>query len=154
MDPGHALGRWRATKLARGFARNPDRGMRVFGCQALVYTGPLQDESWEQLTSEDRSTWSAHGLADADQFLGQRRNPDRAIMGFWGRAVEENDIDTLRLLTTVNRPTLRREFCRRFTQRYPNDHDNGGPADQPPPATIVTQDGDVPLIGPWPQMRQ
>lgn len=151
MDPDQALGRWRAAKLARGFVRNPDHGIRVFGCQALVYLGPLQDECWEQISSEDRSTWSAHGLAAADQFLGQRRNPDRAIMGFWGRGVEENDIDTLRLLTTVNRPTLRREFCRLFTQRFPNDHDNGCPADQPPPATIVTQDGDVPLVGPWPR---
>jgi hypothetical protein len=57
----------------------------------------------------------------------------------------------LRLLTTVNRPRLRREFCRLFAQRFPNDHDNGCPADQPPPATIVTKDGDIPLIGAWPQ---
>lgn len=54
----------------------------------------------------------------------------------------------LRLLTTVNRSILRQKFCRIFIQRFPNDHDNGGPADQPPPATIVTQDGEVPLIGP------
>jgi hypothetical protein len=150
MDPGQALGRWRAAKLARGLVRHPDRETRVFGCQALVYSGPLQDECWEQLSSEDRAIWSAHGLAAPDQFLEQRRNPDRAIMGFWDRGASENDVNTLRLLTTVNRPTLRREFCRLFTQRFPNDHDNGCPADQSPPATIVTQDGDVPLIGTWP----
>ena len=71
-------------------------------------------------------------------------------MDVWGWAADANDIDRMRLLTTVNRPTLRHEFYRLFTQRFPTDHDNGCPADQPPPATIVTQDGDVPLIGPWP----
>ena len=71
----------------------------------------------------------------------------------WNEAADANNVDMLRLLTTVNRP-LRREFCRLFTRRFPKDHDNGCPADQPPPATIVTQDGDVPLIGPWPQVRQ
>jgi hypothetical protein len=67
-----------------------------------------------------------------------------------GNAVSSNDIDKMRLLTTINQSALRREFCRRFAQRFPNDHDNGCPADQPPPATIVTKDGDVPLIGAWP----
>jgi hypothetical protein len=75
-------------------------------------------------------------------------------MNEWNRAVAANDADMPRLLTAVNRPTLRREFSRLFAQRFPHDHDNGCPADQPPPATIVTQDGDVPLLGPWPQMRE
>lgn len=150
MDPGQALGRWRAAKLARGFVRHPDPGTRIFGCQALLLTGPLQDQCLDQLSSGDLAIWSAHGFADADQFLKQRRNPDRAIRGFWDRGIAENDMDTLRLLTTVNLPALRREFCHLFTQRFPNDHDNGCPADQPPPASIVTQDGDVPLIGAWP----
>ena len=35
--------------------------------------------------------------------------------------------------------------------RYPADRDNGCPADQPPPATIVTEKGDVPLAGSWPR---
>jgi hypothetical protein len=58
----------------------------------------------------------------------------------WNWAVDAKDINWMRLLTTVNRPTLRREFCRLFAQRFPDDHDNGCPADQPSPA----------LIGPWP----
>jgi len=54
------------------------------------------------------------------------------------------------MLTAINRPSLRREFCREFMAKYPNDTDNGCPADKPPPATIVTQDGDLPLVGEWP----
>jgi hypothetical protein len=72
----------------------------------------------------------------------------------WNWAANANEVDMLRLLTTANRPTLRREFCRLYAQRFPTDHDNGCPADHPPPATIVTQDGDIPPIGPWPQVRQ
>lgn len=56
----------------------------------------------------------------------------------------------MRLLTTVNRPTLRREFCRRFAQRFPKRPRQRLPRRPAPPATIVTEDGDVPLIGPWP----
>lgn len=59
----------------------------------------------------------------------------------------------MRLLTTINHPTLRREFCHLFAQRFPNDRDSGCPADQHPQATIVTEDGDLPLIGPWPQVQ-
>ena len=33
--------------------------------------------------------------------------------------------------------------------KFPNDTDSGCPADTPPPATIVSQDGDVPLPGRW-----
>jgi hypothetical protein len=46
---------------------------------------------------------------------------------------------------------MRADFCKFFLKQFPNDHDNGCPADRPPPATIVTENGDVPLTGPWPQ---
>ena len=72
-----------------------------------------------------------------DQFPRPR---EEQAMQDWNWAVDAKDINWMRLLTTVNRPTLRREFCRLFAQRFPNDHDNGCPADQPSPA----------LIGPWP----
>jgi hypothetical protein len=148
MDPGWALGRWRTAKLARGFVRHPERETRVFGCQILLLMGRYQDECWDKLSPEDRTTWSQHGLIAASQLIqpGEAHGTEQ-----WSRAAAANDLDTLRLLTTVNRPVLRREFCRLFTQRFPNDHDNGCPADQPPPATIVTKDGDVPLVGPWPR---
>ncbi len=59
--------------------------------------------------------------------------------------------DERRLLTTVNDAKPRAEFCRLFTREYPGDTDNGCPADRPPPATIVTENDDVPLLGPWPK---
>lgn len=74
----------------------------------------------------------------------------RKEMEDWNGAVAAKDVDSKRLLTAANRHP-RCEFGHLFTQRFPNDHDNGCSADQPPPAAIVTQDGDVPLIGPWPR---
>ncbi len=146
MDPGQSLGLWRTAKLARGLVRNPERGTRVFGCQVLILMGQWQDECWEQLSQEDRAIWSEHGLIPADQI--PQGNQGYA-MKEWVRAAG-SDTDMMRLLTTVNNPALRRQFCRLFTQRFPADHDNGCPAAQPPPATIVTEDGDIPLVGAWP----
>jgi hypothetical protein len=60
-------------------------------------------------------------------------------------------MDELRVLTTIGHPPLRREFCREFVEKFPADTDNGCPTDKPIPATIVTADGDVPLVGDWPQ---
>jgi hypothetical protein len=150
MDPGQVLGQWRMAKLARGFVYNPERKTRVFGCQVLLHMGRWQDECWARLSPEDRAIWSAHGLIPADQI--PQGNEGYAIKE-WDRAVAGNDLDMMRLLTAVNLPS-RREFCRLFEQRFPNDHDNGCPADRPPLATIVTKDGDIPLIGAWPQAFQ
>ncbi len=141
-DPSGALGWWRTAKIARGFIRHPERDMRVLGCETLLQMDRWQDECWEQLPPPDRV-----GLIPPQQ-RGQGWEP--MALKQWAQAVAANDLDMMRLLTTVNRPTLRREFCRLFLQRFPTDHDNGCPADQPPLATIVTKDGDVPLIGAWP----
>lgn len=138
VDPGRALAAWRTAKLARGFLHNRERETRVFGCKTLVLINLWQDECVEQLFPEHR--WPPYQPPVTE--------PD--AMNEWGNAVFANDLDKMRLLTTVNHPALRREFCRLFTQRFPNDHDNGCPADQPPPATIVTEDGDIPLVGAWP----
>jgi hypothetical protein len=62
-----------------------------------------------------------------------------------------DDMNELRLSTSINSYALRREFCSQFHRRFPQDTDNGCPADRSPPATIVTEDGDVPLIGAWPR---
>jgi hypothetical protein len=145
-DPGHALSEWRAAKLARGFLRHPRREIRLLGCETLLQIGRWQDECGELLSPEDRAE-----LTSPDHF--PRPNEEHA-MEEWNWAATANDVSWMRLLTTVNRPNLRSEFCRLFAQRFPNDHDNGCPADQPPPATIVTKDGDVPLVGAWPQMRE
>lgn len=141
-DPGRALGAWRTARLARGFLRNPEPATRLFGCNALVLIYLWQDECVDQLFPEHPWPPDQPPVTEAD------------AMREWGGAVFSNDIDKMRLLTTINHPALRREFCHRFAQRFPNDHDNGCPADRPLPATIVTQDGDVPLIGAWPPMRQ
>jgi hypothetical protein len=58
------------------------------------------------------------------------------------------DRESRRMLTAVSNHQLRTEFCRLYAREYPGDLDTGCPADQPPPATIVTERGDVPLIGP------
>jgi hypothetical protein len=89
---------------------------------ALVYRGPIHWD--EQRLSRTRS--------DFKQALVKRR------------------MDELRILTTVGHQALRREFCQVFVHQFPADRDNGCPANKPIPATIVTQDGDVPLIGEWP----
>lgn len=146
-DPGNALGLWRTAKIARGLVGHPDREMRVLGCQELVFMGRWQDECLAALSEADKSIWSDGGVALAERFL---QKGEAHAMDEWRWAAEAHDIDMMRLLTTVNRP-IRREFCRLFTERFPNDRDNGCPADRPPSATIVTKDGDVPLIGAWPQ---
>jgi hypothetical protein len=52
--------------------------------------------------------------------------------------------DERRLLTTVSLPKARRDFCRLYLREYPGDTDNGCFSPDPP-ATIVTEHGDVPL---------
>jgi hypothetical protein len=146
-DPGGALSLWRTVKLARGYLRHPEREVRVLGCQYLLTTGLWQDECWSQLSPEDQAIWSDGGLIPAEKLM---RGGEQHAMQEWEWAAARKDTDMMRLFTTVNRPQLRAEFCRLFEQRFPNDHDNGCPADRPPPATIVTEAGDVPLLGPWP----
>jgi hypothetical protein len=147
MYLGQFPGLWRTAKMARGFVSHPERETRVLGCQVLILMGRFQDECWERLSLEDRAIWSAHGLIPAERLI---QVGEEHAMDQWDWAVAAKDIDTMRLLTTANRPSLRREFCRLFEQRFPTDHDSGCPASRPPPATIVTKDGDVPLIGAWP----
>jgi hypothetical protein len=59
--------------------------------------------------------------------------------------------DERRMLTAVSNRKRRAEFCALYEREYPGDRDNACPADQPPPATIVTENGDVPLVGAWPR---
>jgi hypothetical protein len=53
------------------------------------------------------------------------------------------------MLTAMNNRRIRSEFCRLDDLEYPGDKDTGCPAHLPPPATIVTEAGDVPLFGSW-----
>lgn len=145
LDPGRALGAWRRVKILRGFLRYPDPRLREEACSQLTAMEQGQDQC------------SAFYKWAPDGWIQNRRWENERARDSWGWWLSQKDkpgaMDQLKLLTTVNNPTLREEFCRRFQHEFPNDHDNGCPANQPPPATIVTADGDLPLLGPWPSER-
>ena len=157
-DPGGKLGPWRKAKLLRGLLHHPQRSVRRAACSQL---GPEQDECLGTLPEADlRDTGSPPIMlqsptkwnADGENQMRDYFESDLLI-----ESLPRNDprrtpfiLDGARLLTTINHPILRREFCRKFMARFPNDTDNGCPANKPPPATIVTENGDVPLVGEWP----
>jgi hypothetical protein len=141
-DPEGVFGKWRRTKVLRGLLRHPDGEVRLAACEELINMGGAQDECWDSLDAKDRETYF--------DSWSPRRAFERNARGMWDEAISTDDADELRLFTTINNRTLRREFCAKFQKRYPHDSDNGCPADRPPPATIVTKDGDIPLIGEWP----
>src|SRR5580700_5556658 len=74
----------------------------------------------------------------------QRNIPQLGTAWWWQRYT---DPEGRRLLTAMNNRQMRAEFCRLYNLEYPGDKDTGCPADLPPPATIVTDQGDVPLNG-------
>jgi hypothetical protein len=142
IDPGLAFSIWRRVKVLRGLLRHPDSDVRIAACEDLMELGRAQDECWDDLPAEDRQqqdTWK------------QNRKFETMTDMYWDWALQPLDMDQLRLFTTINNSQLRRKYCGKFRERFPNDIENGCPADQPPPATIVTQDGDVPLLGAWPK---
>jgi hypothetical protein len=148
-DPGGALSLWRTIKLERGLARHRSPGVRVPACRALLEVGWGQDECWETLSESDRAHLHDSGArcCSADDIAKGRRTLRKFGMSMWMDADREHR----RMLTAVSKRQLRTEFCRLYEREYPGDLDAGCPADQPPPATIVTERGDVPLIGPWPR---
>jgi hypothetical protein len=150
-DPGGALSLWRTISLERGLVRHPSPGVRVPACRALISGGFGQDECWEALSDNDRSHIHDGGwvCCSADEVTAQRRNFRARGVPWWWTSYRTRE--SRRLLTTVSDPKLRAQFCDLFTREYPGDLDTGCPADQPPPATIVTERGDVPLLGPWPR---
>ena len=151
-DPGGALGLWRVVKLERGLVRHPSPGIRVPACRALLMMGSWgQDECWELLSDSDKAHLSDGGwrCCSATQIAAARRGLlARSAAQWWSIYT---DRDQRRLMTASNDQRLRKEFCRLYAREYPGDRDSGCPADQPPPATIVTERGDLPLIGAWPR---
>jgi hypothetical protein len=148
-DPGNVLGRWREVKLLRGLLQHPNHDLRLAACAALLAGEPWEDECWDQLTSDDQK--SLANIEDAqrrhkEQFADRHKAPDMFAM----YSANPQDMDRVRLLTTESNASFRREVCQLFLKRFPDDHDNGCTPNLPPPATIVTADGDVPLTGPWP----
>jgi hypothetical protein len=150
-DPAGKLSQWRMVKLKRGFVRHPSPGVRVPACRDLILLGGWgQDECWDSLSSEDR----AH-LRDGGYLCCTAAEVAKSRQALEGSEVERlwrrSDRDQRRLITAINHRQMRREFCRLYALEYPGDTDTGCPADQPPPATIVTENGDVPLVGGWPR---
>ncbi len=156
-DPGRVFGRWRKAKVLRGLLRHPDRAVRLVACVDLMQIGQAQDECWDSLNSADRQSLNKFwNVVAPEESWKQNRVFETHALQWWdltaGRpALPFDEIDELRLYTTINNPALRKEFCAKFQKRFPHDSENGCPADRPPPATIVTQDGDVPLVGDWPK---
>jgi hypothetical protein len=153
-DPGGVLGIWRVNKLLRGLLRHPSHDLALATCEALLHGGYGQDECWDTLSADDRKMLERYYNVDSPEDAWRWNRHFEAIAheawDEWSKH-PESEMDDLRLFTTMSNPRLRAEFCRLFQKQFPIDHDNGCPADRPPPATIVTEDGDVPLTGPWPQ---
>lgn len=155
LDPANNLGAWREVKLLRGLLRHPDPNVRIAACEHLLLLGRAQDECFEQLPPESRTRFGKYynRAVPADEWSRNRRWEKEFALQDWEELRKSRDplaLEDMKLFTTVNNRVLRQEFCRLFQRIMPNDHDNGCPADQPPPATMVTADGDVPLLGKWP----
>lgn len=151
-DPGDALSRWRVVKLMRGLVRHAGAGVRVPACRALLQLGGWgQDECWDALTEQEKSHLRDGGYTccTAEDVASTRRKAELTDPRWmWERY---RDQDSRRLLTATSNRKLRREFCRLYAVEYSGDDDTGCPSEEPPPATIVRESGEIPLTGTWPQ---
>jgi len=163
-DPQHALLQWRPVKILRGLLRHPDRNLQLRACEKLLNWRVAQDECWNSLTPEERKMPDRYynGINPASAWEQNRRFEKQYALQSWNGLIREKNfspnaveriwaIDEMRLYTTINNRRVREEFCQLFLKEFPDDKDNGCPAGQPLPATIVTEDGDVPLLGQWPK---
>jgi uncharacterized protein YceK len=150
-DPAGVLSLWRTVKLERGLLRHPSAGVRVPACrELLLLAGWGQDECWEMLTSEERNHLHDGGYfccSESEVIQWRTDNQQQGASRLWQTYT---DRESRRLLTAMNNRQMRTEFCRLYDMEYPGDKDSGCPADLPPPATIVTEQGDIPLNGRWP----
>lgn len=152
-DPAGALSLWRTVKLLRGLLRHPSAGVRVPACrELLVFVGWGQDECWEALSDEERTHLHDGGYfcCSATDVAQSRAKDEQRGAAYWWK--NYTDREQRRLMTTMNNRQMRAEFCRFYDLEYPGDKDTGCPAELPPPATIVTEQGDVPLNGAWPKL--
>jgi hypothetical protein len=131
--------------------RHPSRDVRTAACADLIgLDGWGQDECWTDLSPEDRVYLvDRYHCCTAKDIAGGRLNLQKLPASrFWSGM---KNLDERRLLTTVSNEQRRREFCGFYRREYPGDTENGCPADRHPPATVVTERGDVPLNGNWPE---
>jgi hypothetical protein len=144
LDPGQTLSLWRIAKLERGFLRHPSSGVRVPACRELMLLNSWGDECWDSLSPAERDQLQLPGWFNTRKIAELDIDPS----SMWHHVPER---DMRRIFTTVPDRRLRAAFCRLYQREYPGDLDSGCPADELPPATIVTERGDVPLLGPWPR---
>jgi hypothetical protein len=148
-DPAEALGLWRRIKLARGMMRHPTSAVRVGACSYLLGNLDMgQDECWDALTTNEREKIASYRMSISADIGVTRESRAYFNVGQWW--TRHRHVEERRNATAINDRRLRQEFCRLWEREYADDHDNGCPADGPPPATFVTERGDVPLIGRWP----
>ncbi len=150
------LSAWRTIKIQRGLLRYPDRRMMRLACENLLLWGRGQDECAANLSLEELNSVGLvfNAITPASQIWPKNKQAVDFARSEWSWLIAKPDLnpdemDNLRLYTCVNNLELRKQFCRDFVRRFPTDLDNGCPADKPPPATIVTEAGDVPLTGAW-----
>ena len=79
--------------------------------------------------------------------MARRRWEGRDVATEWANHPER---DERRLLTTVSNRRQRVAYCDLYGKTYPGDTEHGCPAERTPPATMVTEAGEVPLAGAWP----
>jgi hypothetical protein len=159
-DPGNVLGLWRLIKLMRGLLHHPDLEAKLRGCENLLHRRMGQDECWDLFSGEQRKLLNRHynAVPVLEAWEANRRWEQRAP-GEWDGQLrrvrlapeEPDEMDRLRLFTTVRDQRLREQFCRKFLREFPDETEHGCPAGRPRPATVVTADGDVPYPGRWPE---
>jgi hypothetical protein len=160
-DPGQALTTWRTIKILRGLVRHPAREVRLSACETLLHWGAAQDECWDQVDRKDRKYLNRfHNVIAPGDAWSQNRRFEQNAKKYWLQGLDRlrrshdefaaTEKDQLRLMTTIRDEVLRRQFCTLYQQTFPTDTDHGCPAGHPRPATIVTENGDIPLVGDWP----
>jgi hypothetical protein len=160
-DPGGALTSWRTVKILRGLTRHSDHEVRLTACETLLHMKNAQDDCWDQVQVQDRKYLNRHhNLIPPEEAFNRNRRFEQNAENRWRQKLAgfhrshaqyaTMALDELRLMTALRDNALRRRFCSLYQQTFPDDTDNGCPADQPRPATIVTRNGDVPLAGGWP----
>lgn len=144
IPPAHnALSLWRTVKLLRGLLRHPNPHLRIGACRELLTYQGL-DECYEALRPVERTQLRSGGYlcCSADEVAENRRRfLSRPPHWYWKTGEQ-------RLYTSVRDPAMRAQFCRLWHTEYPNDNDTGCDPANPHPATIVTEEGDVPLPKP------
>lgn len=155
-DPARLFGQWREAKVLRGLLRYPDRDVRLIACEDLLHMSMAQDECWDELKPADRQSLNKFwNMVPPQDSWNENRRFESDAHPRWDEIIRAASlspdvVNELRLFTTINNSKLRGDFCAKFQKKFPQDTENGCPADRSPPATIVTLDGDVPLKGAWP----